>query len=248
MGNQLIPISSSSKSLKYVSSSVDVEKCLYDYLKAQKAEKKAAFIPIVYTKHALFNKTSPFGNTPSAVSSRNNTASTPATPAQTNSSSFVNHSTSNLTHNNSSTTTLPSAPPSATPMSPQQSNHPQSYSSLDPRSPTSPVLNGPRAFNSENNLSVDNLAVTGNRSSFLSTNSGVQSGGLLFGKPLESLPHDDEMVPLFVKKCIDLIETYGLKAEGLYRSSPNKAKLEELKHKIDADPENFSLVNYQIQC
>ncbi|GMG21282.1 unnamed protein product [Ambrosiozyma monospora] len=242
MGNQLIPISSSSKSLKYVSSSVDVEKCLFDYLKTQKAEKKAAFIPIVYTKHALFNKTSPFGNTPAAVSSRNNTASTPATPAQTNSTSFVNHSSSNLTHNNSSTT-LPSATLLAAPMSPQQSGHPQSYSSLDPRSPTSPVLNGPRAFNSENNLSADNLAVPGNRSSFLSTNSGIQSGGLLFGKPLESLPHDDEMIPLFVKKCIDLIETYGLKAEGLYRSSPNKAKLEELKRKIDTDPENLSLLD-----
>ncbi|GMF99970.1 hypothetical protein BVG19_g5221 [[Candida] boidinii] len=65
----------------------------------------------------------------------------------------------------------------------------------------------------------------------------------LFGLGIEQVPHDEEMVPYFVKKCISLIETYGEDAEGIYRSSPNVTKVEELRELINSNPNDLSVLD-----
>lgn len=67
--------------------------------------------------------------------------------------------------------------------------------------------------------------------------------GLLFGVAIDQIPHDDEMVPLFVKKCIKILEDYGSECEGIYRSSPNKMKMEQLKDIVDTDPTNLNVLD-----
>ncbi|KAG0669411.1 hypothetical protein C6P42_004382 [Pichia californica] len=65
----------------------------------------------------------------------------------------------------------------------------------------------------------------------------------LFGMPLESLSVNEEAVPLFVTKCIQMIEKYGSYYEGIYRLSPNKSNLEDLQLLIDKNPDNLSLLD-----
>ncbi len=53
-----------------------------------------------------------------------------------------------------------------------------------------------------------------------------------FGSPLESVIGEDG-VPVFVKKCVELIESGGLKAEGIYRVSGKKEDCLALQEKFD---------------
>lgn len=53
-------------------------------------------------------------------------------------------------------------------------------------------------------------------------------------------------VPLVVKRCIDVIETYGLDIEGIYRTSGNKATVQQLKDSIDSNFANYLLVGNNI--
>ncbi|QOU18287.1 hypothetical protein BRETT_000005 [Brettanomyces bruxellensis] len=67
--------------------------------------------------------------------------------------------------------------------------------------------------------------------------------GKLFGISIDKVPHDDEMVPLFVKKSIHILDKYGVNTEGIYRSSPNKIHMEQLKEIVDRDPEDLSVLD-----
>lgn len=53
-------------------------------------------------------------------------------------------------------------------------------------------------------------------------------------------------VPLVVKRCIEIIETFGLDIEGIYRTSPNLATVQTLKKKIDEKFTNYLLVGNNI--
>lgn len=53
-------------------------------------------------------------------------------------------------------------------------------------------------------------------------------------------------VPLVVKRCIDVIENYGLDIEGVYRTSGNKATVQQLKEQIDQNFANYLLIGNNI--
>lgn len=53
-------------------------------------------------------------------------------------------------------------------------------------------------------------------------------------------------VPLVVKRCIDVIESYGLDIEGIYRTSGNKTTVQQLKESIDSNFANYLLIGNNI--
>lgn len=53
-----------------------------------------------------------------------------------------------------------------------------------------------------------------------------------FGSPLESVVESDG-VPMFLKKCVQIIEEKGLKIEGIYRVSGKKDDCLTLQEKYD---------------
>lgn len=53
-------------------------------------------------------------------------------------------------------------------------------------------------------------------------------------------------VPLVVKRCIDVIEGYGLDIEGIYRTSGNKSSVQRLKESIDSNFANYLLIGNNI--
>ncbi|ODV84649.1 hypothetical protein CANARDRAFT_176867 [[Candida] arabinofermentans NRRL YB-2248] len=259
MGNQIIPLDGNRASMRLISSSVDVEKSLYDYLRGAKIENKSSFIPIEYQKHILFGggKTPKQRNVPNSFSnnsrlvSNSSTVSSIAAPSTTNviPQTYVPPSSTTAT---ATTTTTPGMPSSngnlsntaSVPQPPPLGPTP-AYSTLDPARPS--TLTGPRALDSPTTTYPEQL-VPGDEyaAAALPTTEEVittSTKGQLFGQPIENVPHDDEMVPYFVKKCISLIETYGINSEGIYRSSPNKLKLEELKQQIDLNPNNLSILD-----
>lgn len=54
-------------------------------------------------------------------------------------------------------------------------------------------------------------------------------------------------VPLVVKRCIDIVETYGIDIEGIYRTSGNKTSVQHLKSLIDSNFANYLLVGNTIE-
>ena len=53
-----------------------------------------------------------------------------------------------------------------------------------------------------------------------------------FGSPLDTVVESDG-VPVFVKKCVQIIEERGLKAEGIYRVSGKKEDCLTLQERFD---------------
>lgn len=53
-----------------------------------------------------------------------------------------------------------------------------------------------------------------------------------FGSPLQSVVGEDG-VPVFIKKCVEVVESHGLKSEGIYRVSGKKEDCLELQEKFD---------------
>lgn len=97
-----------------------------------------------------------------------------------------------------------------------------SYNSLDPGNAPS-ELNGPKP------LSLINAQPTFG----VSIEDVIQFAGL-------------DNVPLVVKRCIDVIENYGLGIEGIYRTSGNKTTVQQLKESIDANFANYLLIGNNI--
>ncbi|ODV60658.1 GTPase-activating protein RGD1 [Ascoidea rubescens DSM 1968] len=63
-----------------------------------------------------------------------------------------------------------------------------------------------------------------------------------FGNDIDTLIRfqgEENFVPYIVKYCISLIDLYGLDTEGIYRTSGNQLKLQELKESIDSNPNNI---------
>ncbi|XP_028832203.1 rho GTPase-activating protein 12-like isoform X7 [Denticeps clupeoides] len=58
----------------------------------------------------------------------------------------------------------------------------------------------------------------------------------VFGCSLDNLcQRENTSVPLFVKKCIDHVENYGLNVDGLYRVSGNLAVIQKLRFAVNHD-------------
>ncbi|ONH69281.1 RHO GTPase-activating protein RGD1 [Pichia kudriavzevii] len=267
MGNQINPINGSD-SMKKIATNVDLEKNLYYYLKGSTQRKNESLEPVEFKRHPIVGGVLPKPATKSSTSkprnfSTNSKAATssgvpPPVSSQNLSVTPIHNSTFNdSTKGNlkaseistggngqqyssliSSKSTLPPIPT----LDMEDPSLAKSYNSLDPG--RSPQLKGPRPFDSDHN---DSTASFGDNSmNFDSTNGYMLStdslGGHLFGLPLEALDLNEEAVPLFVIKCIELIEKYGSNTEGIYRLSPNKATFDELKHAINMNPQNLSLL------
>ena len=63
-----------------------------------------------------------------------------------------------------------------------------------------------------------------------------------FGSPLEAVV-DDDGVPIFVKKCVQIVEEKGLTLEGIYRVSGKKEDCLELQDKFDLGKYNSQHVS-----
>ena len=72
---------------------------------------------------------------------------------------------------------------------------------------------------------------------------GITNNFKTFGVPLENLiEYEQDMVPAIVRQCIYVVDTYGLKLEGIYRKSANVLDIGKLKDEIDKDPANISMI------
>lgn len=245
MGNQITPLGHNHTAMQEAVSSIDVERSLYNYIINSKVEHKGSFTPVEYKRHAVFGNLTAdgsfarVGNTPSSrIVSGNSYISDPS-PANTSqiSKSFIPHSTSPYRYGNDR----------------EVSNASGIKNTIG--------LNGPRPL-SESSISQSNSANLV-QSQRLSNPSVHQNGeeiqvepkipnlgpnanneqGKLFGISIDKVPHDDEMVPLFVKKSIYILDKYGVNTEGIYRSSPNKIHMEQLKEIVDRDPEDLSVLD-----
>lgn len=69
-----------------------------------------------------------------------------------------------------------------------------------------------------------------------------------FGESIEDVIQYSgiDNVPLVVKRCIDVIENYGLDIEGIYRTSGNKTNVQQLRASIDANFANYLLIGNSI--
>ncbi|KAK6462369.1 Rgd1 GTPase activator protein [Scheffersomyces coipomensis] len=69
-----------------------------------------------------------------------------------------------------------------------------------------------------------------------------------FGVPLDVLIQHagKDNVPSLVIKCIEIIEKYGLDIEGIYRTSPNKLVVDNLKELVDQKYSNCNLLGSNI--
>lgn len=281
MGNQINPINGSD-SMKKIATNVDIEKCLYYYLKGSTIRVNENLEPIEFTRHPIVGGILPKPKTFTSIPTVNNkptvTPLNPTVPSfnssiqqQQKSQNQLNQSQNKLhspiqsplqsplqQKSNQLKSSINSNPDSIIPSIPNnletKAVEPPSYSSLDPGR-NSPLLNGPRPLDSEiinnsstssfNDNSINFYGNTDNNNSFVDSSSipnNEISHSKLFGVPLETLDANEEAVPLFVTKCIQMIEKYGSNSEGIYRLSPNKTNLEDLQNLIDKNPKNLSLL------
>lgn len=212
MGNQVTPLGKNHVSMRDVASSVDCEKCLYDYLKNSKVEVKPVLAPVEYKRHNAYDLSTMLQPASKRLGSTSSSAPPPlaagAPPKIVSSVAEASLSTS-------------SYPPPAYRTADPRVISSSSMGSLQQEPAT---LNGPRPIDSSKLPNLD------------------QAGGL-FGQPIDAVAHDDEMVPLFVKRCVELLEEQGAHTEGIYRLSPNKTRLDELSRILDRSPDDLSVLD-----
>ncbi|CUM52693.1 uncharacterized protein AC631_00601 [Debaryomyces fabryi] len=229
---------SSKTSMKALASAIDNEKDLYNYLiKHEKQASNKSLVPVEYRMHPSIAKTQkpskPFLN------NSNSTNHTNVAAGLNNSNNSRNDSIANNTKLTSNNTTNSSfSPPSNKIVQASMLNSDshaqtesdasnQTYSSLDPASnPNTPDLNGPRSLSSQlNQASQPTFGV--------SIENVIQFAGI-------------DNVPLIVKKCIEVIENYGMDIEGIYRTSGNVTTVQNLKESIDQKFTNYLMIGNNI--
>lgn len=234
-GVLISPLQSSKPSMKSLASSIDNEKDLYQYLiKYEKTPSNKALVPVEYIVHPSLARNNPQLKTVPNKPFLNNTSS--------NGTSKPNGTFTSSSHNphlddvpisspvvgSLSVPVASKAFPALPNPSTQIENPPAAtYNSLDPGShPNTPDLNGPKSLNTQlNHLSQPTFGV--------SVEEIIQFAGI-------------DNVPLVVKKCIDVIEAYGLDIEGIYRTSGNKTTVQHLKDSIDLKFTNYLLIGNNI--
>lgn len=266
LGVLAVPLGGTKPSLREIALGVDNEKDLYDYLmKHERAPNSTkALQPVEYQVHPLLAKylkaTQPktFLNKPdhttvqAHVPTNNGTNLVPPSNSGP-SSGFGTSATSTAagavtgaatgaaigaaaspalppsyqsTYEPPSTSTL--APPSSTPypMSNEQDEEEDGYmySSLDPLASGTPKigeLTGPKPLN----LAQPTFGV--------SVEEVITFAGI-------------DNVPLVVKRCIDVIEQYGMDIEGIYRTLGSKTTVQQLRDQIDQKYTNYLLIGLNI--
>ena len=256
-GVLICPLQSSKASMKSMASDIDNEKDLYQYLlRNGTTGDNKSLIPVDYHVHHSLVKTKDIGkpflnttNTPANLKSaaatnrwNNNNGSTASnidghsktssishgagssmlgTSTSASGSSTVAPGKSNDTFNGHSSSATYASPPSVT-----ESSAPVLYLSLDPAvsQTSSPSLHikGPKP------LSTFQHPTFG-----ASIEDVIQFAGV-------------DNVPLIVRKCIEVIESYGLNLVGIYRISSNQSQVNKLKESIDANFTNYLTIGKDI--
>lgn len=268
-GVLISPLTNDKPSMKDLASSVDNEKDLYNYIISHEkdfASNKSTLAPIDYKVHPSLAKfqpqksTKPFLTNNASKPSQNNNRGNGLEPtvsnmnasnnefSNTNNSFQYSNGTNNGNNNNTSFNTsgsLTNFNDSAnmsdnrssgymgTLPNPNQDNAANiTYNSLDPASqPNTPELNGAKSLSQmSNSTNVKNYS----QPTFgVSIEDVIQFAGI-------------DNVPLIVKRCIEVIETYGLDLEGIYRKSGNVTAVQQLRESIDLKFTNYLLIGNNI--
>lgn len=236
---------SSKTSMKALASSIDNEKDLYNYLiKYEKLPSNKSLVPVEYRVHPSIAKTQkpskPFLNNSNSTNNTNvapgfNNSSSNRGESITNNNKAINNANMSNNTTNSSFSAPSNKNGQASKLNSDSHEHPddepsnQTYSSLDPASsPNTPDLNGPRSLSSQLN----------------------QATQPTFGASIENVIQfaGIDNVPLVVKKCIEVIENYGMDIEGIYRKSGNVTTVQNLKDSIDQKFTNYLLIGNNIDA
>jgi hypothetical protein len=263
-GVLISPFQSNKSSMKSMASSVDNEKDLYQYLlKNGTTLRNSLLVPVEYSIHPSLVKTKDIGKP---------FLNTTNTPANLKNAAATNRWNNNNNGNNSNSSTaaastvglgaghakkasasfgtgsmvggaLGAASVGSSTLTPSKSNDandllssstattgtplpplPGQYSSLDPGSsqPSTPIMNGPKAL-----------------STFLQPTFGVSIEDVIQFAGVDN-------VPLVVRKCIEVIEAYGIDIVGIYRISSNQAQVNKLKEAIDSNFTNYLMIGKDI--
>lgn len=233
-GVLISPLTSDKLSMKSLAASVDNEKDLYNYLiKCEKDAANKTLVPIEYKVHPSLTKYQPQQKT--AKPFLNNTSSKSTPQSNVESGQYGNNNNVNdnnnltpayepnmLNNENRSGNVNPSLP------SMRDDQTQVTYSSLDPNSqPNTPDLNGAKSLNQMSNEQYPQPTFG------VSIEEVIQFAGI-------------DNVPLIVKKCIEVIESYGLELEGIYRKSGNVTIVQNLKDSIDLKFTNYLLIGNNI--
>lgn len=218
-GVLISPIQAGKLSMKSIVSTIDNDMDLYNYLiKNSKNPTNKALVPVEYVAHPSFAKDiKPSKPFFANNAPKNNHMNLSAAVANPHSSSTpVSGEHDFRSTSDSQSTAIPSDSHYESQTSAYQ------YSSLDPGNND---LNGPRS------LSLI-----------------AQHSQPTFGASIEEVIKfaGIDNVPLVVKRCIDVIETYGLNIEGIYRTSGNKATVQQLKDSIDSSFANYLVIGSNI--
>lgn len=216
-GVLISPIQAGKMSMKSIVGAIDNDMDLYNYLlKNSKNASNKSLTPVEYVAHPSFAKYTK----PSKPFFNNNAPkgnNHMMPPVIANShASAPSVPTDNITSASESQSTMLPADISETPAPAYQ------YSSLDPGNSE---MSGPRA------LSL--IALHSQPTFGVSIEEVIKFAGI-------------DNVPLVVKRCIDVIETYGLDIEGIYRTSGNRSSVQQLKDSIDSNFANYLLIGNNI--
>lgn len=223
-GVMIAPLQADKPSLKLLAGKIDNERDLYDFIiKNLKAPTNKSLVPVEYVAHPLFAKASkpvtPFFNK-QQDDSTTNSSSTPVTSLAGASVAGASVSGANVAGALSESATNANSSFHSTGSTNSKANIAYGYSSLDPA--TTPELKGPRP-----------IAQTSQATFGVSIEDLIQYAGI-------------DNVPLVVKRCIDIIESYGLDIEGIYRTSGSKSAVQQLRASIDSNFANYLLIGNTI--
>lgn len=263
-GVLISPIQSTKASMKQMASSIDNERDLYDYILKNQSNTPGAktLTPVEYQVHPSLIRAQPTKPFLSNTSKINNTKPLPttgsngdfATHKRATSTGFGAGSSSSLTpvggynraasHSpnksmsatkesntpypfNTDVTEVPGLPPSSSSTAtPPEIVAPvgAGYQSLDPLKAVSSAegLNGPKPLNP---VAQPTFGV--------SIEEVIKFAGI-------------NNVPLVVRKCIEVIEAYGLNIVGIYRTSSNSNTVTQLRDLIDQRFTNYLLIGKDI--
>lgn len=224
LGVMIAPLQPNKPSMKLLASSIDNEMDLYNYLvRHEKSPTNKLLVPVDYAVHPSLAK---FEKTPSKPFLNKNT--TPAAPASTIAPSAIAGAAHTSTSRATGALEAPASDKIITLPDPsfQDATSTFTYSLLDPANVPTLELNGPKSLNLQ-------LAPLAQPTFGVSIEEVIQFAGI-------------DNVPLVVKKCIDVVEAYGLDIEGIYRTSGNKTTVQHLRESIDQKFTNYLVIGNNI--
>ncbi|PVH17372.1 uncharacterized protein CXQ87_000257 [Candidozyma duobushaemuli] len=230
-GVLISPLQADKQSMKAIAASIDNELDLYNYIsKNSNNPTNKSLTPVEYTPHPSFAKhTKPakpfFNNTNSSNNLNANNGNNAPSKSASSGNLAPTQSSQSQNQRNSSSNSNSGPEYSKTPATPAESTASTfTYSSLDPSNHQSD-LTGPKSLSQVNQYAQPTFGV--------SIEEVIQYAGI-------------DNVPLVVKRCIDVIESYGLDIEGIYRTSGNKTTVQHLKESIDSNFANYLLIGNNI--